>query len=91
MIAFGIAQAAFMFLPFIDRSPNVAPAHKRGLFNIWFWVLLIDMITLTAMGKLPPTNPTFATIGLIAALVFLALGPILVVITMFEKKIEKGA
>jgi ubiquinol-cytochrome c reductase cytochrome b subunit len=91
LIAFGIAQAAFMFLPFIDRSPNVAPAHKRGLFNIWFWVLVVDMIVLTAMGKLPPTDATFATIGLIAALVFLALGPILIIITMFEKKLEKGA
>jgi len=91
LIAFVIAQIAFVFLPFIDRSPNVAPAHKRGLFKIWFWVLLIDMITLTAMGKLPPTDPVFAMIGLIAAVLFLTMGPILVVITLFEKKIEKGA
>jgi ubiquinol-cytochrome c reductase cytochrome b subunit len=91
LIAFGIAQAALFFLPFIDRSPNVAPAHKRGLFQIWFWVLIVDMIALTAMGKLPPTDPTFAFIGLVSAWVFLALGPILVIITMFEKKIEKGA
>ncbi|EIF50385.1 MULTISPECIES: cytochrome bc complex cytochrome b subunit [Sulfurovum] len=91
LIAFGIAQAALFFLPFIDRSPNVAPAHKRGLFQVWFWVLLIDMIALTALGKLPPTDPTFALLGKISAWTFLALGPILVVITMFEKKIEKGA
>ena len=91
LIFFGVAQIAFLFLPFIDRSPNVAPAHKRGLFQIWFWVLLVDMIVLTAMGKLPPTDETFATIGLIAARLFLALGPILFIITMFEKKIEKGA
>ena len=91
LIFFGVAQIAFLFLPFIDRSPNVAPAHKRGLFQIWFWVLLIDMIVLTAMGKLPPTDATFATIGFIAAVLFLALGPILFIITMFEKKIEKGA
>jgi len=90
LIAFGIAQAAFMFLPFVDRSPNVAPAHKRGLFQIWFWVLLVDMITLTAMGKLPPTNETFAMIGTGATWLFLALGPILIGITMFEKKIGKG-
>ncbi|HFD14629.1 MAG TPA: cytochrome bc complex cytochrome b subunit [Epsilonproteobacteria bacterium] len=91
LIAFGIAQAAFMFLPFIDRSPNVAPAHKRGLFQIWFWVLLVDMIVLTAMGKLPPTDPTFALIGKIAAITFLTMGPILFIITIFEKKIKKGA
>ncbi|MFC2073460.1 cytochrome bc complex cytochrome b subunit [Campylobacterota bacterium] len=91
LIAFGIAQAALFFLPFMDRSPNVAPAHKRGLFQVWFWVLIIDMIALTAMGKLPPTDPTFAFIGLVSAWTFLALGPILFIITMFEKKIEKGA
>jgi len=91
LIAFGIAQIAFVFLPFIDRSPNVAPAHKRGLFQVWFWVLLIDMIVLTAMGKLPPTDPTFAMMGKVAAYLFLAMGPLLVIITMFEKKIEKGA
>ena len=49
------------------------------------------MIVLTAMGKLPPTNPTFAAIGWIAAVLFLLLGPILFIITKFEKKIEKGA
>ncbi|WP_309500031.1 cytochrome bc complex cytochrome b subunit [Sulfurovum sp.] len=91
LIAFGIAQAALFFLPFIDRSPNVAPAHKRGLFQIWFWVLIVDMIVLTAMGKLPPTDPTFALLGKISAWTFLALGPVLVIITMFEKKIGKGA
>jgi len=91
LIAFAIAQVAFVFLPFIDRSPNVAPAHKRGLFQIWFWVLIIDMIVLTAMGKLPPTDPTFAMIGLVSAVLFLLMGPALFIITMFEKKIEKGA
>jgi ubiquinol-cytochrome c reductase cytochrome b subunit len=91
LIAFAIAQLALFFLPFIDRSPNVAPAHKRGLFQVWFWVLLIDMIALTALGKLPPTDPTFAMLGKVSAWTFLALGPVLVIITMFEKKIEKGA
>jgi ubiquinol-cytochrome c reductase cytochrome b subunit len=91
LIAFGVAQAAFFFLPFIDRSPNVAPAHKRGLFQIWFWVLVIDMIALTALGKLPPTDPTFAFLGVVCAWLFLLMGPALFIITMFEKKIEKGA
>ncbi|HSR74745.1 MAG TPA: cytochrome bc complex cytochrome b subunit [Sulfurovum sp.] len=91
LIAFAVAQIALFFLPFIDRSPNVAPAHKRGLFQIWFWILIIDMIALTALGKLPPTDATFALLGEICAWTFLALGPVLVIITMFEKKIEKGA
>ncbi len=91
LIAFGIAQAALFFLPFIDRSPNVAPAHKRGLFQIWFWVLVVDMIALTALGKLPPTDPTFAFLGVVSAWLFLLMGPALFIITMFEKKIKKGA
>lgn len=90
LIAFGIAQAALFFLPFIDRSPNVAPAHKRGLFKWWFWILIIDMIALTALGKLPPEG-IFSDLGLFFAILFLLLGPALFVITMFEKKIEKGA
>ncbi len=91
LIAFAFAQVVFFLLPFMDRSPNVAPAHKRGLFQIWFWVLLVDMIILTAMGKLPPTDPTFAFVGLVSAVLFLLMWPILIIITKFEKKIEKGA
>ena len=91
LIAFAFAQVVFFLLPFMDRSPNVAPAHKRGLFQIWFWVLLVDMIILTAMGKLPPTDPTFAFVGLLSAVLFLLMWPILIIITKFEKKIEKGA
>ena len=91
LIFFAVAQVIFFLLPFIDRSPNVVPAHKRGLFQIWFWVLLIDMITLTAMGKLPPTDPTFALIGEVSAWLFMFMWPILFIITMLEKKLEKGA
>ncbi|MDQ7047255.1 MAG: cytochrome bc complex cytochrome b subunit [Sulfurovum sp.] len=91
LIAFAISQVALFALPFIDRSPNVAPAHKRGLFQIWFWALLVIMITLTALGKLPPTDPLFAAMGLVFAVLFLLMGPALFIITMFEKKLEKGA
>ncbi len=86
LIAFGIAQAALFFLPFIDRSPNVAPAHKRGLFFVWFWILIVDMIVLTVLGKLPPEG-IFNTLGTVAAVIFLLLGPALIVITKFEKKL----
>ena len=86
LIAFGIAQVALFMIPFIDRSPNVAPANKRGLFHIWFWVLVIDMIVLTVMGKLPPEG-IWNTIGMIAAVVFLLLGPALYFITKAEKKL----
>jgi ubiquinol-cytochrome c reductase cytochrome b subunit len=86
LLAFGFAQIAFFLLPFLDRSPVVAPANRRGLFKYWFWVLLVDMITLTVMGKLPPTDPTFALIGKVAAFTFLILFIILPFVTKKEKK-----
>ena len=91
LIAFAVAQVALFALPFIDRSPNVAPAHKRGLFKYWFWTLIVIMIALTALGKLPPTDPVFAAMGFVFAVAFLLMGPALFIITMFEKKIEEGA
>ncbi len=86
LVAFMIAQVIFMLLPFLDRSPNVAPAGKRGMFNLWFWIMLIDMIVLTIMGKLPPQG-IWNTIGLVAALVFFALWIALPIITKAEKKL----
>ncbi|WP_428738821.1 cytochrome b [Sulfurimonas sp.] len=84
LVAFGFAQVIFMLLPFLDRSPNTVPASRRGAFNIWFWVLLIDMIILTAMGKLPPEG-IFSTIGLVAAITFIVLWILLPIITKKEK------
>ncbi|CAA6823218.1 MAG: Ubiquinol--cytochrome c reductase, cytochrome B subunit (EC [uncultured Sulfurovum sp.] len=91
LIAFAISQVALFALPFIDRSPNVAPASKRGLFKYWFWALIVIMIALTALGKLPPTDPLFAAMGFVFAVAFLLMGPALFIITKFEKKIEEGA
>jgi ubiquinol-cytochrome c reductase cytochrome b subunit len=86
LVAFGIAQVIFLALPFLDRSPNVAPANRRGLFNIWFWLMLLDMLVLTVMGKLPPQG-IWNTIGLFAALTFFALWIALPIITKSEKKL----
>ena len=86
LIAFAIAQVIFFALPFLDRSPNVAPASRRGLFKFWFWALLIDMIVLTFMGKLPPEG-IWSTVGLVAALTFMALWISLPIITSREKKL----
>jgi len=87
LIAFGIAQVIFLALPFLDRSPNVAPASRRGKFHIWFWLMLIDMIVLTFMGKLPPTDALFANIGFVAAITFFVLWIALPFITKSEKKL----
>ncbi len=86
LVAFGIAQVIFFLIPFLDRSPNVAPAVRRGKFNIWFWVLLVDVIVLTIMGKLPPQG-IYSTIGLVATVVFFALWISLPFITKNEKAV----
>jgi ubiquinol-cytochrome c reductase cytochrome b subunit len=86
LIAFAFSQVIFLLLPFLDRSPNAVPAHKRPKFFIWFWLLLIDMIALTVMGKLPPEG-IFNTIGLWSAVVFILLWVALPFITKNEKKI----
>ena len=84
LIAFAFAQVIFVLLPFLDRSPHAVPAHKRGKFFIWFWLLLIDMIVLTVMGKLPPEG-IFNTIGLWSAWAFIILWIALPFITKNEK------
>ncbi|MBD3793508.1 MAG: cytochrome bc complex cytochrome b subunit [Campylobacterales bacterium] len=86
LVAFGIAQVIFFALPFLDRSPNVAPASRRGAFNIWFWLMLVDMLVLTVMGKLPPEG-AWNTIGLVAALAFFVLWIALPIITAKEKRL----
>ncbi len=86
LIAFAFSQVIFVLLPFLDRSPNAVPAHKRPMFFVWFWLLLIDMIILTMMGKLPPEG-MFSTIGLWAAIAFIVLWVALPFITKNEKKI----
>jgi len=87
LLAFMFAQVIFILLPFLDRSPNVAPANRRGIFKFWFWALLIDMIVLTVMGKVPPMG-IYTKIGFVAAIVFIALWVLLPIITMFEKKLK---
>ena len=86
LIAFGFAQVIFFLLPWLDRSPNAVPASRRGLFFIWFWAMVIDLIVLTAMGKLPPQG-IYSTIGLVAAWVFIALWVVLPFVTKMEKRV----
>jgi ubiquinol-cytochrome c reductase cytochrome b subunit len=86
LVAFGFAQVIFFLLPWLDRSPNAVPASRRGLFFFWFWAMVIDLIVLTAMGKLPPQG-IYSTIGLVAAWVFIALWVILPFVTKSEKRV----
>lgn len=85
LIAFGIAQVAFLFLPWLDRSPIIAPAHKRKGYFIWFCLLIIDMVVLTIFGKLPPDGMKY--VGLIASIGFLFLIFVLLpIVTRLENK-----
>lgn len=91
LMAFGVAQMIFFLLPFLDRSPVVAPAHKRPAFMVWFWLLIIDMIVLTIYGKLPPLG-IGKYIGLVGSITFLALFfVVLPIITIAESKKQGGA
>ncbi|GAA7518096.1 cytochrome bc complex cytochrome b subunit [Helicobacter pylori] len=90
LMAFGVAQVIFFLLPFLDRSPIVAPAHKRSAFMVWFWLLIIDMIVLTIYGKLPPLG-IGKYIGLVGSITFLALFfVVLPIITIAESKKQGG-
>ena len=87
LILFGFAQVIFVLLPFLDRSPNTCAANRRGTaFKIWFWLMLSNMIVLTAMGKLPPEG-VFSQIGFVAAIVFVVQWIALPFITAREKKV----
>ncbi|WP_295698863.1 cytochrome bc complex cytochrome b subunit [uncultured Helicobacter sp.] len=89
LIAFGIAQVAFLFLPWLDRSPRVAPAHKRPGYFVWYCLLIIDMVVLTIFGKLPPEGIN-NFIGFVASIGFLFLVFVaLPIVTIIENK--KGA
>ncbi|WQY59635.1 cytochrome bc complex cytochrome b subunit [Helicobacter pylori] len=90
LMAFGVAQVIFFLLPFLDRSPVVAPAHKRPAFEAWFWLVIIDMIVLTIYGKLPPLG-IGKYIGLFGSITFLALFfVVLPIITIAESKKQGG-
>ncbi|MFP6282940.1 cytochrome b [Helicobacter pylori] len=90
LMAFGMAQVIFFLLPFLDRSPVVAPAHKRPAFMVWFWLVIIDMIVLTIYGKLPPLG-IGKYIGLVGSITFLALFfVVLPIITIAESKKQGG-
>lgn len=86
LIAFVFANTVFFLLPFLDRNAmNMAPAHKRPAFFVWFWFLVVDMIVLTVYGKLPPTGVN-AWVGFFAAVLFLGLFIVLPIITKYEAK-----
>lgn len=86
LIAFGVAQVVFLFLPWLDRSPVVRPAHQRKGYFVWFWSLIVVLIVLTVYGKLPPKGIN-TYIGFVASIAFLLLIFVaLPLITINERK-----
>ncbi len=88
-LAFAFSGVSLIFMPWFDRNSVVAPAHKRGAFFVWFWVLIIDLIALTIVGKLP-LNMTTQVIGFIFSILYIALVVVILpIITIKERKAMK--
>jgi len=88
LIAFAFANGIFFVLPWLDRSPTVAPANQRPYFKVWFWLLILVMIVLSVYGKLPPTG-TNAWVGFYSSVAFLVLFISLPIVTILEKRSSK--
>ncbi|NPA51519.1 MAG: cytochrome bc complex cytochrome b subunit [Aquificae bacterium] len=89
LIAFVLSMFIAMFLPWLDRSPIVSGKH-RPLFQIAFWIFVIDFVFLTVLGKLPPTG-LYAWLGLIGSIVFFGFFLSLPIISKIERKqLERG-
>ncbi len=89
LIAFVLSMVLIAFLPWLDKSPIVSGKH-RPLFQIAFWIFVIDFLVLTILGKLPPSG-VYAWIGLFASLVFFGFFISLPIISKIEaKQLQKG-
>lgn len=91
LIAFAFAAISLIFIPWLDRSKVVAPAHKNSGYFIWFWVLMIDLILLTIYGKLPSDITTLGIsntyIGFVLSIIYIGLLVVaLPLITIAERK-----
>ena len=89
LIIFGLAQVIFVIFPFLDKDPDILPAHKRPRFMIWFWIMIVDLLVLSVYGKLPPTGAN-AWVGFYATAAFLLLWISLPFITKADAK-ARGA
>ncbi|PAF44332.1 cytochrome bc complex cytochrome b subunit [Helicobacter sp. 11S02629-2] len=86
LIAFGVAQIAFFFIPWLDRSPAIKPAHQRTGFMVFFILLIIDLVVLTIFGKLPPEGSA-KYVGFIFSVAFIILiFVVLPSVTLYERK-----
>jgi len=88
LIAFSLSMILILFLPWLDKSPIISGKY-RPLFQIAFWIFIVNFIVLTVLGKLPPTG-LYAWIGLFASLVFFGFFISLPIIAKIEKKQIEG-
>jgi len=89
LMIFGLAQVIFVVFPFLDKDPDVLPAHKRPKFFIWFWVMIVDLLVLSVYGKLPPIGAN-SWIGFTFTALFLLLWVSLPFVTKSDAK-ARGA
>jgi len=84
LIAFVLSMVLIVFLPWLDKSPIIS-GKNRPLFQIAFWIFVVDFLVLTILGKLPPSG-AYAWIGLFASLVFFGFFLALPIISKVEAK-----
>jgi len=84
LIAFVLSMILIAFLPWLDRSPVVSGKY-RPMFQVAFWIFVIDFLVLTVLGKLPPSG-MYAWIGLFASLVFFGFFVSLPIISKIEAR-----
>ena len=83
ILMFG-AIVMLLVLPWLDRSP-VRSALFRPWFRVFFWLFVVDCLTLGFIGAKPPEEP-FVTVGQIATFwYFFHFLVILPLLTKFEK------
>ena len=74
----------WFFLPWLDRSP-VRSASYRPVYQVFFWLLIVDMFVLGYVGRAEPISRNVIIGQCAAAYYFLHFLVIVPLISMFEK------
>ncbi|MDP9128635.1 MAG: cytochrome b, partial [Pseudomonadota bacterium] len=83
ILMFG-AVALLFLLPWLDRSP-VRSGRYRPIFKLFFWVLVLDCITLDLIGARPPEGWNVVIGQMATAWYFVHFLVVLPLLTRYEK------